>query len=528
MAFTLNLELVQSLAPKEDAYRDARYVVSRGAVTAYTQSEDKTLVWANVTGSGKNPYNVSADLAANPERPVLRCSCPSRQHPCKHALALAICIAEGRAAKSAKPPADLLEKREKYIARLGSAEAEEAPKKEESPEKKAAREAKAEATKKAAAQKLAQAQVEALTTLEKFVIDLVSTGLGAINEKTLRSIDEQARRMNDAGLRGAHGLLMHFAAACKDDKSRSEKAAKKAAKKKPKKGTAEEATEATTDSTKALHDRHAKLASLLSRLWVTVRKGQKMLAGKLDPDETSSENDAQMESLLGRAWKLPELKERGYWATNRSFVELFHEKTDDKILEMVMTRGYLLDLETGTVYMDWSAIPYMALRHAAGNMRQARMGALSVGECAIYPGDVANRRVRWDEKSGTASETPLEAKHFDRVKALSKSLDDAMKLFREQLKNPLAPHDAVVLIDAARYGTIADGTYVLEDQNGTRLVLRDHPQAKESTLPNFAHVGGAFGAGPTAIRLWFDLGERVVYGQPMAVFAGQNHLRLGM
>lgn len=49
------------------------------------------LVWGQCQGSGKNPYQVSVDLA----EPAYRCSCPSRKFPCKHALALLLLWADG-------------------------------------------------------------------------------------------------------------------------------------------------------------------------------------------------------------------------------------------------------------------------------------------------------------------------------------------------------------------------------------------------------------------------------------------------
>ena len=45
-------------------------------------------VWGLIKGSAKEPYAVQIDISG----PALRCSCPSRLHPCKHAVALALLL----------------------------------------------------------------------------------------------------------------------------------------------------------------------------------------------------------------------------------------------------------------------------------------------------------------------------------------------------------------------------------------------------------------------------------------------------
>lgn len=523
MAIELTLALIESLAPTPDALSDARDLLSSGRVSKPQKSPDQSLLWGAVRGSAKLPYATSIDLLANPERPVLRCSCPSRLHPCKHALALALAFAEARAFAEKEPPADLLDKREKYRARGG--DESKAAAKSDSPEKRAAREAKAESAKKAAAAKKVEAQREALDVLEKFLLDLVSTGLGGLSARSIAAIEEQARRMNDADLRGAHALLRQLL----DAATHASEDAVKKSKKKSKKSDDSASATASDDGASAsllLAQRHAKLALTVTRLWVALRKGRKVLDGKLEEGDTQSESDAQVESLLGRAWKLPELHERGYWVKDKTFIELAHEKVEDRVLEMVVHKGYLLDLSDGSVHMEWTGLPFIALRQAGASLRASRHGVLSVSDAALYPGDVVNRRVRWDEKSGALRERPRGAEDLAAIASHARSVESAVKLFREQLKNPLAPLEAVVLIDAKKIGLSAD-KLVLEDSAGARLVLADPPNAHRTT-DNLAHAAGAFGAGPMAVRLWFDGHQRLIYGQPLALFASERHLRLGL
>jgi hypothetical protein len=162
-------------------------------------------------------------------------------------------------------------------------------------------------------------------------------------------------------------------------------------------------------------------------------------------------------------------------------------------------------------------------------LRGSRAGVLAVREAALYPGDVLNRRIRWDDKSADAvSERGRTGEDYAKLHAQAKSLEPAVKAFREQLKNPLAPQEAVVLLAAKRFGLTADDKLVMEDAAGARLVFRDPPEARYQTTGNLRHAAGAFGPGSLAVRLWFDPRERAIYGQALALVAGDKHLRLGI
>ena len=85
MVLTEQFILLQ--APNPAAAENGRKLWKKGSFSALHRTRDDTLYWAECAGSGKNPYHVSIDWA-NPDAPVCRCSCPSRQFPCNHALGL--------------------------------------------------------------------------------------------------------------------------------------------------------------------------------------------------------------------------------------------------------------------------------------------------------------------------------------------------------------------------------------------------------------------------------------------------------
>ena len=491
----LTEQSVAEMAPNDKALVDGRGLLKKGALKKLARSDDGTLVFGLCQGSGKLPYEVSIDLATGGDRPTMRCTCPSRQFPCKHELGLMLAfVANGAAFPVQAPPAALLEKRAKLTQRAekkATAPAEAAPRKVD----------------KAAQAKKTKEQSDALDTLETFIVDLVGAGLGGLTGKSIKAIDTQAKRMADADMRRASQALQHLSAlvASEGDEDDDEKGAARG----------------------LSIEREAQIAALVTQLWVTVRKGRKALDGKLDEGLTQGEADAQVESILGRAWKLPELKEAGYWVKDRALFELAHERSDDPVIEMASASGYLLDLADGAVLEEQTALPYAALKFG-GKLRASRLGVLSVKEAALYPGDVVNRRVRWDEKQAdNVSERARTPADHAAVHALARPLDPLIKLLRAQLKSPLNPGAAVVLLAVKRFGLAGDAL-VAEDAAGARLTLRDARGAPFKTTLNLRQAAGAFGPGSLAVRLFFDPLERAVSGQALALIVGEKHLRLGM
>lgn len=493
----LTEQSVAEMAPNDKALVDGRGLIKKGALKKLARNDDGSLVFGQCQGSGKLPYEVSMDLAAGGDRPTVRCSCPSHQFPCKHGLALMLAyVANGAKLPVQEPPAALLEKRTKAAARA---------------EKKAAAPADApRKVDKAAAAKKTKEQTEALETLETFVIDLVNAGLGGLTSKSIKAVDNQAKRMADADMKRASVMLMRLSALVSaegSDDHDDEDGAKQAAR-----GLSEE--------------RQAQIGALVTQLWVVIRKGKKALEGKLEEGTSQREADAQVESLLGRAWKLPELKEAGYWTDRRALFELAHERVDDTVAEMEIASGYLLDLGDGSIVEEQTALPYAALKF--NKLRSSRAGVLELKEAALYPGEVINRRIRWDDKlPDNLTERPRTAADYAAVHRHAGPLDPLVKLFRGQLKNPLNSSEAVVLLAVERFGLLGEAL-VAEDAAGARVAIRDPRRASFKTTLNLRHAAGAFGAGSLAARLWFDLRDRAIYAQALALIVGEKHLRLGI
>src|SRR5436305_8045695 len=144
-------------APNADAAKNGRGLVLKGKLANLHVSDDGTLLFGECQGSGKQPYQCSCDFA-RPEQPTYRCTCPSRQFPCKHCLGLLYAYAKGKTFSPAPVPPDLQAKREKLAARA---------------EKKVTEPEKPKQVNQAALAKKVQAQLAGVDVLEKLTHELV-------------------------------------------------------------------------------------------------------------------------------------------------------------------------------------------------------------------------------------------------------------------------------------------------------------------------------------------------------------------
>lgn len=499
MAITVNEDLLRAVVTKDKALSDGRTLVKKGAYIKTCVSADRSLVWGECQGSGSKPYVMSVDLAG--DHPTIRCTCPVKPPPCKHTLGFLVAFMEKPGTFTvAEAPADLLEKRGKNIERA---------------EKKAEAASKPKEVNKAALAKKTRAQRDALDVLERLLLDTAQTGLAALDRARATKLAEQARQMNDAYLPGAAEALRRLAA------------------------LADRADRADDDGSERFYQveepgfdlpddlRHRLMVRHLTRLWALLRKGQKTLDDKLEDGE-SADADAVVEDLLGHVWELAALKAKGLCRQNLRLFELADERWFDRVRAEFVEQGFLLDLDQGDVFVDRKFRPL-----AAGDRikeRESYDKPIDIAEAGIYPGFV-NHRVRW-EIAALASRTATEA-DFAAIHARAlPTLDAAITKYKEQIKNPLAPDDAVVLVRVQDIRQTSAGLLLLD--GNASLPLRDSPLTRCRTVNNLAMAAGAQldnGAlkqpASLLVRLQLNLADDTIIGQPLSLIVGINHIRLG-
>ncbi len=503
MAIDVSESLLRAIATKDKTISDGRSIARKGAYKNTKKTEDGTLLWGECQGSAL--YTLSIDLAG--DKPIVRCTCPVKPPPCKHTLGFLVYFMEQPAKfKVAEAPAELLEKRGKATERA---------------EKRAEAVSKPRAVNKEALTKKTAQQREALDLLEKLVLDVATSGLGTIDSKRAGRLAEQAKQMTDAYLPGAAIAIKRLASlataaneriATADDDEDEEYY-----------GRLEPGGDLPEEERRRLMVRH------LTRLWAMVRRGQKHLDEKLDEGESQSDADAVVEELLGRVWQLVELKEKNYSKKSLELLELAYERYDDQVREERIEQSFLVDLGDGTVFADRSYRPFQALERTKS--KESFEGLLAISEAAVYPGFV-NRRIRW-ELAAIKARDPV-AQDWGRLHAAAQPVEAAFARYKEQVKNPLAPDDAVLLVRARDLVKTDAGT-TLVDEKGTRLVLKDSPLARFRTTGNLELAAGSIARGgaleqPASllVRLWLGLSDNAVYGQPLALVVSDRRIRLGL
>jgi len=190
----INQDFIEAAAPNAEAAKNGRGLVLKNKFVALHRSPDESLWFGQCQGSGKTPYLCSADFAV-PEKPVYRCTCPSRQFPCKHSLGLLYALADGKQFTTADVPEELAAKREKAAARV---------------EKRKADDEKPPRVNLSALAKKIRTQLDGIDLLEKLTQDVVRLGIGNMNAKTAREIEENAKQLGNAYLPGAQAALHRF------------------------------------------------------------------------------------------------------------------------------------------------------------------------------------------------------------------------------------------------------------------------------------------------------------------------------
>ncbi|MGE5549261.1 MAG: SWIM zinc finger family protein [Bacteroidota bacterium] len=469
---------IDAMAPNQNAIQNAWSLVKNKSLIALGQAEDGAVIFGECLGSGEANYRLSADFA-DPANPILRCSCPSRQFPCKHLLALLYAHASGRPFAAASLPAEALAAREK------------AREKAERKAKRLEKTAEPAAPKKvnlAALGKKNRTQLEGLDLLDKILENIVRTGLGTQDAQSLQILAEQARQLGDYYLPGPQDALKEYIHLCRAAAADPEKT-------------------------------YSAALDRLARLSATSRRGREYLAKKQADPAGFVDQDSVLEELLGHAWQLDELRALGRVRRDAELIQLSFTSYDDPARGEYIDLGLWLDLAGGGIWRSLNYRPYRAAKHLRED--DSCFEVAVIRELCVYPGDL-NPRVRWEE----AAYRPPSAADYRAVCAhAAASLKQAIQQVKNQLKNPLADRHPVLLLGYARLGLI-DGAPVIEDADGERLGLANLPGGPE---PPTVHLLPLLEErelynGAMLARFHHDLAAGLLRAQPLAL-AGADGIR---
>jgi len=426
-------QFISSIAPNATAVSNGKKISMKGGFVKLYRSADDTFYMGQCKGSGMSDYITSADFLEEAS-PVFRCSCPSRQFPCKHSLALLFEIAAKKPFEECEIPQDILDKRKKKAAK-----AEKALEKEEDEKTKEAssQAAKASAKRsKAAKTKKIKKQLEGLQLTEDMIHNLLQAGLGTIEGNSVKTYTDLAKQLGDNYyLFGPQNYVRQLIAEIEEMKKDGKE-----------------------------QHYHAAV-TILVKLRALVKKSEIYLNEKLKSDEPDSEDTILYEEL-GGVWKLNELNALGLKKENATLVQLAFEVIDDKVGKREIDIGWWADIDNGEVFLTYNYRPYKAANHIKQD--DSVLEAIHVPVLTYYPGEL-NRRIRWEG----ATFEKIEKKQLAALREhAEKSLPDTLKKIKNQMKNTLAENYVTLLFQFEQIGLIGE-TPVLTDSFGNRITLAD-------------------------------------------------------
>ena len=473
---------VDSAAPNPDAIKNGRGLVLKNKFLKFHIDADETIIFGECQGSGQEPYRCSSDFA-RPDKPTHRCSCPSRQFPCKHCLGLMFAYAQKKPFITAVVPEDIQAKREKMQARV---------------EKKQADADKPREVNKTALAKKIKAQQDGIDVLERLTLDLVRLGIGNMNAKMAHEIEEQAKQLGNAYLPGAQAALHSYTRLFSGDDGKF------------------------AEQSSAQRERvFSEALDQLGRLHVLAKQGRAYLQRRLDDPELSPETDSSIAAWLGHAWQLRELKDVGLVENDVELVQLAFNSHDDVARQEYVDTGVWMTLGNGKIRLTQNFRPYKAAKFIKSD--DSFFQAAQVKELCVYPGDV-NPRIRWDSMLAR----PLEPKDLAKVRSFGQTdFAAVVKEVKGHLKGPLSDKQPIFALNFQRLGQV-DGAFVAEDAKGERLAMTDTGMAEEppschllALLPKDSFAGHTLIA-----RFRHDLDTRKLRIKPLSIVTPTAIIRL--
>lgn len=482
---------ILALAPNAAAASNGKKISQKGGFVRLERTQDDTLYMGECTGSGKSNYITSADYI-DENNPVFRCSCPSRQFPCKHSLALMYEMLAKKNFGICEVPEDILKKREKKQAKENKANEAAKPESEmteEERQKAEKKKASAARTAKNAKVKKLKSQLEGLDLVEKVVNELMAAGLGTIGGASLKTYQELAKQMGDYYLPGpqrlCNQLLIEITAFQKDQDETHYDAA----------------------------------ISVLEKLWTLIKKSRQYIHEKLENDDVALEDNVLYEEL-GGVWKLSELEELGKSKKDASLMQLAFWVVYDEARKEYIDTGCWADLDSGEVYMNYNYRPLKSLKYV--KQEDSIFGVAKVPSAVFYPGD-GNVRVRWDGAQIREYEQADYEAVFQHAVTSVKQEAKAVKNF---LKNAMTQPMMIRLVAFDRIGKTGDG-FVLADRNGDTILLGNMPGMEETTtrfsmLPNGALLENQVLLG----AFYYNRENRRLMLQPLSIITHDAVVRL--
>ena len=479
----LDKEKILAMSPNASAVANAKKICSSGSFVKLAHSSDDTFYMGECKGSGKSNYIVSADFV-DEENPVIRCTCPSRQFPCKHGLALLFEIADEKTFEECEIPEDILakrEKKEKAKAKKESAEKTEGTEKEKKAPSKVS---------KAARTKKINKQIEGLDLIKKITSQLLKVGLSTMGTVSLKEYKDIVKQLGDYYLPGPQILFQRLMLEVQQYKE--------------------------DQDTK----HYQQALDCLKKLRAIEKKGREYLKAELEKENLEISDNTLYEDL-GGVWKLEQLNDLGLKKENARLIQLAFEVTYDEASKIFTDYGYWIDIDSGEISYTANYRPQSALKYI--KQEDSNFSLLTVPTLTYYPGSL-NKRIRWT----SANFDEREKSFFKKIKTYATDIEQATKIAKNELKNILTDNEVSLLLEFEKIMFIEEeGTkkYILVDKNKKMIELKNNG-SKElekvfyELLPNECLENQVM-----FVKLFQE--DRTIYAKAHSIITDDKIVRLG-
>lgn len=426
---------IEELAPNAAAAKNGRDLLKKNKFSNLQISAEQNLIWGECAGSGKNPYRCSADYV-DAMNPVFRCTCPSRQFPCKHALGLLYAYDEKSTAfETAEIPEDIASKRDKIE-----------KKQEKKAQLKESIKEKAEKPKKinkAAFSKKVEAQLTGIELAQKILKDITLTGLSSLDTKMKRALAVQIKELGNYYINGIQTVFNHL----------------------------------LLELDAVREEEYTSVIDQVNFISALLKKSTEYLNKRKEDPEATPDLASAIEEQIGYTWTLIELMQYGLYEENANLLQLSFTSFDHFARREYVDEGIWLNLKTGKIYKTKNYRPYRATKYIKED--NSNFEVLQLNEIYIYPGD-QNPRVRWEAENTNAR--ALTQEDLAVIHAFgSINFAETIKEVKNTIKNPLMDKNPVVLL-ALEKAYVMGEHLVVEDALGNKLTLQDLPG--ETGLPS--------------------------------------------
>lgn len=395
----LTEDYVKSTAFNDSAFSNAKKLASGGKIVNTHMTKEGDLIFGECLGSGKSNYVTSVDFV-NEAEPVFRCSCPSRQIPCKHASGLLYAYyLRPEVFSVADIPEDILSKREKIEKRA---------------EKKKVEQDKPKKVNVSAFVKKMKTQLEGIGLIEQFISESLNTGLASLPLNQVKNYQKElVKELGNYYIPSYQGkveVILH---------------------------TLEEAV---TNETEEKEIYLKKALREMSRLMVLIKKSKQTLNEYIEAKKAVDADAADIFTKMGYVWKLDELKQLGFVKENRQLIQLGFYQYDDEEEKAIVDVGYYVDLEEAPVYKTLNIRPYNLLKRLKAE--DTAFEAVQIEAYGVYPGEM-NKRIRWEG----CTTAPVTKEMLEKIREKAQSdFKAVLKAVKNQLKDPLADEHPAILL----------------------------------------------------------------------------------